>query len=276
MTENPAGEARRRKGVPTTATVRRARHVTPHMIRVTLGGPALAVLDPLPFTDRYVKLVLGELEDGRPLLRTYTVRAVRGTGEAVEWDVDVVVHGTDGALEGVGGPWAAGARPGDEVTFLGPGGDYAPGADAPWHLLMGDESALPAVAAALEALPGGAVARAFVEVADAAERQELTTHGDVLVTWVHRQDGGDLAATVRAAHAAGDLPAGAPQVFLHGEAACVRGLRRWVRTDLGVPRERLSASGYWRRGRTDEGWRAEKQDWKAAVERDDLALVAAH
>ncbi|MFD6176586.1 SIP domain-containing protein, partial [Isoptericola sp. NPDC060282] len=79
------------------------------------------------------------------------------------------------------------------------------------------------------------------------------------------------ADAVRAA--AGEFPAGAPHVFLHGEAGCVRDLRRWVRTQLGVPRELLSASGYWRRGSDDEGWRASKRDWAAAIERDDAELT---
>lgn len=256
-----------RKGVRTTATVTAVRRLTPHLVRVTLGGPGIAALDPLSFTDRYVKLVLGELADGRPLLRTYTVRAAR----AQEWDLDVVLHGD----AGVGGPWAARVRPGDEVTFAGPGGEYAPSPEADWHLLAGDESALPAIAAALEALPPGAVARAFVEVDGPAEHQPITSAGDVRLVWVDRPAGASLADVVVAAHAVGALPDGVPHAFLHGEAACVRELRRFVRAELRVPRELLSASGYWRRGRTDEGWRAEKPDWKAAVAQDDAALAAA-
>lgn len=277
-TETTASPAERpRKGVRTTATVTAVRRLTPHLVRVTLGGDALATLDAGPFTDRYVKLVLGELADGRPLLRTYTVRAVRDGA----WDIDVVLHGSDSdveehAGEGFGGPWAAAARPGDEVTFVGPGGEYSPSPDADWHLLVGDESALPAIAAALEALPAGAVARAFVEVEGPQEHQQITSAGDVRVVWADRSAGADVADVVRAAHAVGALPDGVPHAFLHGEAACVRELRRWARAELGVPRELLSASGYWRRGRTDEGWRAEKQDWKAAVEHDDEALAAAH
>lgn len=258
-----APPARPRRGVRTTATVTAVRHLTPHMIRVTIGGVALSGVDPTPFTDRYVKLVMAEPTepDGRPVLRTYTVRGVSESG----WEIDVVTHGD----VGYGGPWAQRVRPGDEVAFVGPGGDYAPSPDAPWHLLAGDESALPAIAAACEALPEGAVAHAFVEVADASEEQPITSAADLRVTWVHRSAGASLADVVRAA----ELPDGVPHTFLHGEAGCVRDLRRWARGTLGVPRDLLSASGYWRRGRDDEHWRAEKAEWRAAVEQDDLVLA---
>lgn len=268
---------RPRKGVPTTAVVTAVRRVTPHLVRVTLGGEALAAVDPGPFTDRYVKLVLGEAPDGgRPPLRTYTVRAVRTEDGAPVWDVDLVLHGD----EGLAGPWASRVQPGETVTFLGPGGEYAPDPRAPWHLLVGDASALPAVAAAVEALPPGAVAQLVVEVEGPQEEQELAVPDGVraAVTWVHTSAGRALAEVtaevVAAARASGALPDGAPHAFLHGEAGAVRDLRRWARGELGVPRELLSASGYWRRGRTDEAWRAEKAGWKAAVEQDDAALGA--
>jgi NADPH-dependent ferric siderophore reductase len=261
-TNVPTGKSR--KAVRTTATVTAVRQLTPHMIRVTIGGHALAAVDPTPMTDRYIKLVMAESPEpeGRPVLRTYTIRRASGSS----WDIDVVTHGD----VGYGGPWAQRVRPGDEVSFVGPGGDYTPSPDAPWHLMAGDESALPAIAAACEALPDGAVAHVFVEVADAAEEQEIASAADLHVTWVHRSSGASLADVVRAA----GLPDGVPHTFLHGEAGCVRDLRRWARATLGVPRELLSASGYWRRGRDDEHWRAEKAEWRAAVEQDDLVLSA--
>lgn len=266
IAESPVTPTPRGKKVPVTATVTAVRRLTPHMVRVTLGGDALAAVDPGPFTDRYVKVVLGPppAPGGRPLVRTYTIRRARPES----WDLDVVEHGG-----GYGGSWAGRVRPGDEVSFLGPGGDYAPSPDADWHLLVGDESALPAVAAACEALPPTATAHVYLEVAGPQEEQELVSEAAVHVTWVHRGDGPGLVETVRAAHAAGTLPAGVPHAFLHGEAGCVRDLRRWARADLGVPRELLSASGYWKKGRDDEGWRAEKPAWRAAVEQDDAGLA---
>jgi NADPH-dependent ferric siderophore reductase len=247
------------------ATVSAVRWLTPHMVRITVAGGDLATIDPTGYTDRYIKLVVGEppVPGARPVVRTYTVRAVRDG----EWDLDFVVHGD----EGLGGPWAAAVRPGEEITFMGPGGGYAPDPAAPWHLLVGDDSALPAIAAALEALPAGAVAHAFVEVPGPDDEQPISSAADVRITWVHRGSR-SLADAVTGAHGAGELPPGAPHAFLHGEASCVRDLRRWARTELGVGTDRLSASGYWRQGHDDEAWRAAKAAWNTAVEQDDAAL----
>jgi NADPH-dependent ferric siderophore reductase len=263
-TERRGGPAAGKRTVK-HATVSAVRWLTPHMVRVTVSGGNLTETDPTAFTDRYIKLVVGEpvVAGGRPVVRTYTIRAVRDG----EWDLDFVVHGD----VGLGGPWAARVRPGEGIAFMGPGGGYAPDPEAPWHLLVGDDSALPAIAAALEALPAGSRAVAFVEVPGPDDEQELDSAGDVRVVWVHRGSR-TLADAVRGAHAAGELPAGVPHAFLHGEASCVRDLRRWARADLGVGTDRLSASGYWRLGHDDEAWRAAKRDWNAAVEQDDATL----
>ncbi|WP_432494629.1 siderophore-interacting protein [Kineococcus gypseus] len=258
----------------------RTHRPTPGVVRVVLGGEDLADLR-AEHADSYVKLVLpapGTVLDEPldvaavrasrpreqwPLVRTYTLRAVDpARGEVT---IDFVHHGD----EGVAGPWAAAARPGDVVHLLGPGGAYSPDPRAPWHLLVGDASALPAIAASLERLPAGALAVAVVQVHDAAEEQPLACPGELRLHWQHRAepDPEGLLELLRSL----ELPAGAPHAFLHGEADGVRAVRRWARTELGVPRELLSASGYWRRGRTEDGWRAEKPQWAAAVDSDDAA-----
>jgi len=248
----------------TSATVLRTERLTPHMVRVVLGGEGVAGFDAGPFADRYVKLRFPpEVEGGRPRLRTYTIRS--WDPAAGELAIDFVVHGE----EGLAGPWAVAARPGDAMTFLGPGGAFDPSTEADWHLLVGDESALPAIAAVLEVLPAGARVKAFVEVDGPADEQALSTQaaavdGEV-VTWVHRGAGEALVDVVQG----WSFPGGVPEVFLHGDAGCVRELRRFVRLERGVRVDMLSASGYWRRGRTEEAWRSEKAGWKAAVEADE-------
>ncbi|WP_277209069.1 siderophore-interacting protein [Isoptericola croceus] len=264
-TQRGAPPARRR--TPHHATVAAVRWLTPHMVRLTLAGESLDVIERPAATDLYLKLVVADppTPDARPVVRSYTVRAVRDG----EWDVDFVVHGD----KGLAGPWAARVQPGERVTFLGPGGSYTPDLTAPWHLFVGDDAAWPAIAASIESLPAGTMAHAFVEVPGPADEQEIATSADLRLTWVHRGSAG-LTETVRAAHASGELPDGVPHAFLHGEASCVRELRRWARAELGVGTDRLSASGYWRRGHDDEAWRATKRDWNAAVEQDDAELAA--
>ncbi|MFG3712375.1 siderophore-interacting protein [Micromonospora sp. NPDC047730] len=270
----------------TSARVLRTERPTPHLIRLVLGGEELTGLPVGEFTDHYIKIVFPvpgvdhpspmDLAAIRrdlpreqwPRLRAYTVRAWDAL--VGELTVDVVHHGD----EGLAGPWAAALRPGDPVHFVGPGGAYAPSPDADWHLLVGDESALPAIAAALERLPADAPAVAFVEVADPAEEQRLVSPGAVRLTWLHRGGrpvGEALVAAVRDL----EFPPGEVHAFVHGEAAFVKELRRLLRVERGVPRDRLSISGYWRRGMDDEGWRASKPDWNRQVEAEESAAVPA-
>ncbi|MET9481466.1 siderophore-interacting protein [Streptomyces sp. NPDC006638] len=275
MAEQPA----RRTPKAREAQVVRTEWITPHMVRLVLGGDGLDGLDLGEFTDHYIKVLFApagvtypepfDLERIReefpreqwPTTRTYTVRA---WDPAVrELSVDFVVHGD----EGLAGPWAARARVGETMRFLGPGGGYAPDPAADWHLLAGDESALPAIAAALERAPAGATVHAFVEISGPGEEQKIATPDGFEVRWLHRGDrpvGEALVAAVRAL----DFPAGDVQAFVHGEAGFVKELRRHLRLERGIPRERLSISGYWRLGQSDEAWRAAKREWNEQVERE--------
>jgi NADPH-dependent ferric siderophore reductase len=265
-----------------TARVLRTEFVTPHMIRVWFGGEDLACLGVGEFADAYVKLVfpppgasyrtpfdVDEIQrnltpDQWPVMRSFTVRW--WDSNASELSIDFVYHGDEGAA----GPWAAQARPGDEIQFRGPGGAYSPGPDADWHLLVGDESALPAIAAALERIPRGVPARVFIELDDPSDKQVLTSPGDLEVVWVsHSFSDPEPGGILLDAIARAELPAGRLQAFVHGEAGMVKQLRRYLRFEMQIPSDALSISGYWRRGRTDERWRAEKADWNREVESEE-------
>ncbi|MGW7366171.1 siderophore-interacting protein [Streptomyces sp. NPDC054841] len=264
------------------ARVLRTERLTPHMVRLVLGGDGLADFATNGLTDHYVKIVFPapgvaypepfdmarireELpRDQWPSNRTYTVR----TWDPVhrELVIDFVVHGD----EGLAGPWAARVQPGETVRMTGPGGGYAPDPTADWHLLVGDESALPAIAASLEQMPVGAVVHAFVEVSGPEDEQKIATPDGITVTWLHRGDrpfGAALIAAVREL----SFPAGDVHAFVHGEAGAVKELRRHLRIERGIPLERLSISGYWRLGKSDEAWRAIKREWNATVEREQEA-----
>jgi len=255
-------EATPRPARPVTiATVVRAQTIARDMVRVVLTGDALRTLPDLGFTDSYVKLRFGEA------MRAYTIRSF--DRDANELTIDFVVHGD----VGLAGPWAASARPGDEISFVGPGGDWAPRPDADVHLLVGDESAIPAIGAALEALAPDARAEVFVEVASADHRHLLPMTTATSVTWVHRDEyGGEYGVglvTAVVAAAAADWPGGDVEAFVHGNADMVRPLRRYLLRDRGLDRSHLSISGYWRTGHTDEAWRAIKRDFNTAMDKDD-------
>ncbi|MBQ0829792.1 siderophore-interacting protein [Streptomyces tagetis] len=274
----------RRPRTPHTARVVRTERLTPLMQRVVLAGEELAGLSADTCTDHYVKLLFApggvtypepfDLERIReefprekwPVTRTYTVR--HWDAESREMTLDFVIHGD----AGLAGPWAKHVRPGEIVRFLGPGGAYAPDADADWHLLAGDESALPAIARSLEALPAGARAFAFVEVEGPEEEQKIDS--EVEVVWLHRAGRPVGQALVEAVRAL-EFPAGRVHAFVHGEAGCVKELRRFLRVEREIAREDLSISGYWRLGHNEDGWQASKQEWNARVEAEQESARAA-
>jgi NADPH-dependent ferric siderophore reductase len=261
--------------------VEHVEQLTPQLVRVVLGGEGLAGFSAGEFTDHYVKLqfpppgapysvpfdaaAVRELpREQQPVLRTYTVR---------DWDagrglltLDFVVHGDSG----IAGPWARRAKPGDLVALRGPGGAFAPDPTADWHLMVGDESALPAIAASLARVPAGVRVHVVAEVEGPDGELALETPGDLVLTWVHR-GAGDEDALLRTVSAL-EFPPGRVCAFVHGEAVATRALRKHLLGERGVPRADLSVSGYWRRTFTEDGWQSSKREWNQAVERDVPAM----
>ncbi|MBD5786040.1 siderophore-interacting protein [Cellulosimicrobium terreum] len=246
--------------------------LAPHMVRIVAGGPGFADFTGNESTDKYVKIFFARPELGLeppydvaalretlapqdlPVTRTYTVRWV--DEEAQRLAIDFVVHGD----EGLAGPWAATAQPGDRLVLTGPGGMYAPDPATDWHLLAGDDAAIPAIAAALEAMGPDAVGLAFVEVGTEADVQPLAAPPGIDVTWLFRGDApaGTTTLLPDAVHAA-RWPEGRVQVFAHGEREAMKALRR-VFTEREVPRTDLSLSGYWAYGRAEDRFQAEKRE----------------
>ncbi len=254
--------------------VQSVERLTPGMVRIVLGGGELSELESTGFTDQYINASFvpqgapydvpfdpADLEgidaDLRPRPRRYTVRAWDPTRH--ELTLDFVTHGD----VGYAGRWAIRAQPGDRLQFRGPSGGYAPDPAAAWHLFVGDESALPAIAASLEGLRPGARAIALLVVDGADHELELTSPGDVDVVWLHRQDSPRPEDLLADAVAAIHFEPGPVDVFVHGEAGEVRAVRRHLLVDRGIDVDNASISPYWRRDYDDEGWRATKAQWLA-------------
>ncbi len=257
-----------------TMRVRRVVRLTPRMVRVTFGcADSAALVDAGP--DQYTKVFFPlpgqarpvvpppiEVEGGvmswyqrylampdevRPPMRTYTVRAQRP--ELGELDIDFALH-PDHA--GPASDWASSAAPGDEIGLLcPPHALYCPPPDPDWQLLVGDETAIPAIGAIVERLATGAVLRAYIEVAGPDDEQRFETRGDVRIDWVHRGARPHGAAVVEAVCAA-TLPDGAPYAWISGEANLVKLVRRELVRERGVDKRAITFTGYWRQGRTEE------------------------
>jgi NADPH-dependent ferric siderophore reductase len=238
----------------------------PRLLRIVFGGGDLAEFAPEEFSDSYVKLKLPEPggDPGAPLrTRTYTVR---------DWDparrrlsVDFVLHGD----AGVAGPWAERAAVGDAAVLVGPGGGYAPDPGAAWHLMVGDAAVLPAIAASLPRVPAGRPVHVLVALDHPEDRVELDSPGELSVEWVEAAGEGVLLAALEAL----EFPPGEVCAFVHGEAAAVRALRRHLIVERRLPAAALSASGYWKRSRSDEEWRQDKAEWKRQVAADAAAAL---
>jgi NADPH-dependent ferric siderophore reductase len=169
-----------------------------------------------------------------------------------ELAIDFVYHGD----EGVAGPWAAQAEPGQQLQLLGPGGAFAPDPDADWHLLVGDEAAFPAIASALAEIPDRAGIVAVLEIGDAADADYLDLPDRADVRWLRRGSDPSLVDAVRAL----TFPAGSVQAFVHGELGAVRLLRGHLLHERNLPPDHVSISGYWRHGKDEDGFQADKRE----------------
>ncbi|MFE9025961.1 siderophore-interacting protein [Streptomyces iakyrus] len=266
----------------------RTRRLGPSLVRVTFGGPdlhafhsdghdqSLSLFLPHPGQpEPVVPLELGDgwwqgwrelPEDVRAVMRSYTLRGLRRDPDEI--DIDFALHGIGPGASVQAGPasrWAARAAAGDRVLLLGPAvADnrairFRPPQDTDLVVVWGDETAVPAASAIVEALPAGTRARVFLEVPHAGDIQDLATEADAEITWLVREERGAEGApmaldALRAAH----LPsAERPYVWIAGESGCVKELRRHFVREHGIDRRRVTFVGYWRRGVSEEQLRAE-------------------
>jgi NADPH-dependent ferric siderophore reductase len=209
--------------------------VTPRMRRITLRAPSLVGLTTTPAQD--VELILAD-GTGHRAKRRYTIRNARpGLGEI---DIDALVH-----PHGIGGRWAESAAVGDEFDLLGPRGhlELRP---ADWHLFVGDEAGLPAIAALLEALDEPATVLA--EVGDRSDEIELGRADGADVTWLHRGDEPPGGSAMFATALAAISPRSNGRAYLLGESRAMVALRPAIEA-LGIPADRAYVKGYWNLGR---------------------------
>lgn len=290
----------------------RVDRLSPSFVRVELGGACLADFGVEgPLYDQRIKLVfpgvpggpppsfagaddswwstwLARPEEERGHMRTYTVRDVVGSGVDTRLVVDIVVHGDAHGTPGPGCAWAARARVGDRLVLMGPrrgmlygGIEFVPPAPTSRLLLVGDETAVPAICAILTQLPADAVGAAFMEVPTAADVLSVVHPEGVSVTWLSR-DGGDHGSVLHPAvlahlgvgaapleepgevdpdlwetptySSSGEAIDEADQVdgelyaWIAGESGVVTALRRVLVKDMGVDRKQVAFMGYWRRG----------------------------
>jgi NADPH-dependent ferric siderophore reductase len=216
-----------------TLSVRRVETLSPHVHSVTLGGEDLADFVSLSFDD-HIKIFLPGPDGAPAVARDYTPRHFDRA--ARELTIEFALHG-----DGQAAAWAAQARVGQPLGIGGPRGSFIVPMDLDWHLLVGDASALPAIARRLAELPAGATVCAIVQMPDAADRRVLLCAANVRLQWVG--DDAQCLAAVRA----WQPPAGEGFAWCAGEAASMAALRRVLVDELGVDRHAVRAAAYWKR-----------------------------
>ncbi|MGN6723340.1 MAG: siderophore-interacting protein [Marmoricola sp.] len=189
-----------------------------HLVRVVLGGSGLTAFTSTGIADEWVALIV----PGQFQSRYYTVRSWSGS----ELTLDFVVHD-----EGLVTEWAMTDCVGDVVSVSEPKGSFLPAADAAWVVLLGDLTALPAIARILES---GAASQAFVASPDGP----IEGYADG-ITWLPGDT--ELAAFVETFA----WPPGDGYFWMAGESAQMRQIRRHVRRDLGWDASRQDLMGYW-------------------------------
>lgn len=237
--------------------VRRIDQISPHFLRIRFAGDALRDFVSASFDD-HAKLMLPAQPgqplvlpqpgpDGmalppgaqKPVMRDYTPRQFDHAAGTL--DIEFVLHG-----EGVASLWAEAAKPGDEVGLGGPRGSFVVPTGFDWHLLVGDESAIPAIARRLEELPETAHAITVIETGDAGDRRPFTSRARLQTHWIETGATDALAKAV----AALKPPGGEGFAWAGGEAASIAAVRQ-VLVDPGshgLDKGRVRASAYWKRG----------------------------
>lgn len=234
----PVPGMRRPPGRLWSLEVMGAYDLTPRMRRVTLTGADLNELEYKPGQDLVLQMPLADGTTGR---RHYTIRSLDKQKKRL--DIDFVLHG-----DSPSGNWARDAKPGTRIDANGPRGRTVLDPTADWHLFTGDETCIPGILGMLETLPSHAHAWAFIEIADASDRQPVNCKARLDFQWLERGCPGGPSDFMLKRVQAFKLPLGVGHAYLIGETSNVRAQRH----DLlarGMTKEQISAEGYWRPGR---------------------------
>lgn len=256
-------------------TVLRTERLSPHWMRVTLGGGEIAQFRPMGYDQWFrIFLPLGgdeglerlpakanklfgylkylRIPDGvRPVMRNYTVRAFRPatpTGGA-ELDVDFVLHGS--VADGTAGPasrWAETCKPGESVVIIDEGLAFNPDRGVERVVLVADETGLPAIAGVCASLPAEATGFAIVEVPSADDALDFEHPAGITVRWIVRDHDAKPGTLALAALRDAALPDAPFHAYLVGEQALPTDGRRHLVGERGVPKDLVSFCGYWRVG----------------------------
>lgn len=232
-------------------TVAGVEALTPGMLRIGFTSPDLADFDSLS-PDDHIKLFVPDASAPQGVvMRDYTPRAFDAAARTLT--IDFALHDAGPATL-----WAKRARPGDTVEIGGPRGSAVVADDFDFYLLVGDETALPAIGRRVEGLRAEVPVTTAVVVDSPADVQRFETRADWRPLWAYRSAAGqDDAALLRAALADWPTPTGEGYVWIGAEAAVARALKAYMIDERRHPKAWLKSAGYWVRGKPGESDKSE-------------------
>lgn len=267
-------------------SVLRTERLSAHWMRVTLGGGEIEKFLPMGF-DQWFRLFLPiggdagldrvpakanrmfgylkflRIPDGeRPVMRNYSVRAYRpATADAgAEIDVDFVLHGS--AADGTAGPasrWAETCAPGEHVLIIDEGLTFNPQRGTDRVVLVGDETALPAIASICASLPATATGSAIIEVPSEEDALEFPHPAGIDVVWITRPHPAAPGSLALAALGEAALPDAPFHAYAAGEQALASGVRKHLVGERGVDKNTVSFCGYWKVGAASPATKAARE-----------------
>ena len=242
---------------PLALTVVESYQLTPNMQRVIVTGNFASRYEQIDNTSHF-KMQVPQIDNPEEMVtRTYTVRHYDANKQHLH--IDFALHESPGPAA----HWALHVKPGDPARIIGIGSAKWLNHNAPWYLLAGDMSALPAIAANLEALPNNAMGKAVIEIMDEADKQSLTVPAGVDINWVinpnPNQENSVLFDAVR--HNVGDLHwhLGKPSIWVAGEGSAVQKIRRLFLDEYDMSRREMYTSSYWQIGLTEDAHQQAKR-----------------
>ena len=258
------------KRIPKTLTVKSSSKLTPNMRRVTLEGDALNDF-PANSEGAVIKMLFELPGLDKAPMRTYTLAEQRLAPNEI--DVDFMLHNhkdvsIDGTVHdtshGIAVPWSLSAKPGDKISFFGPGPVRFINLEADCFLLAADMTALPALKANLKLLPENARGKVCIEILSEADKQDLQLPANIELTWVINESPGSDASPLFHAIEQADWQLGKLAVWAACEFKTIKKIRNNLKIDRGVEKSHLYISSYWKKGNTEEQHKAARKADKEA------------
>lgn len=223
---------------PYEAVVLSSERLGRSMQRLTLGKGNLASFETTSVPDEFIWLSFPTAADAEEKGRYYTIR--RWDSRRHELLVDFVLH-----TDGIGTDWARQAKPGDAIRFYQPRARYHPPAERNWIVLLCDLTGLPAAMRIVEEESAENPIAVHVEIPHADDRQALALPAHVSLTWYEKSDQQAPPTQLAEIAASISLPPGSGYIWIAGEATQAAASRRHFRESMDIPKQRITAIGYW-------------------------------